>query len=116
MKYLLSAACVAALLTTATTARADDEAIGADARCIAVFAAMVQMPAYKDAAGAGLLYYLGRLDARDPKLDLAAAVKHEAARMDRTEYMAVAQRCGSTLKQRNDALKAAARDFPPPEH
>jgi hypothetical protein len=115
MKYLLSAACVAALMT-ATTARADDEAIANDARCIAVFAAMVQMPQYKDAAGAGLLYYLGRLDARDPKLDLVAAVKHEAARMDRTEYMVVAQRCGSTLKQRNDALKAAARDFPPPEH
>ena len=116
MKCLLSAACAAALFAPAATARADDEAIAADARCIAVFAAMVQMPQYKDAAGAGLLYYLGRLDARDPKLDLAAAVKHEAARMDRSEYVTVAQRCGSTLKQRNDALKAAAQSFPPPEH
>lgn len=113
---LLTIAAALAALATATAAKAEDEAVGNDARCIAAFAALVQMPQYKDAAGAGLLYFLGRLDARDPKLDLAAAVKHQAERMDRTEYATEAQRCGSILKQRNDALKAAAQAFPPPNH
>lgn len=108
MKSLAWMACAAAF-GIGPAAAAQDEAISSDARCIAAFGALIQIPAYKDAAGAGLLYFLGRLDARDPKLDLVAAVRHETERMDRTEYMTEAQRCGALLKQRGEALKAAGQ-------
>lgn len=108
MKPSIVAVTLAASLVAGAT-KAQDDAISSDARCIAAFGALIQMPAYKDAAGAGLLYFLGRLDARDPKLDLVAAVRHETERMDQAEYMVEAQRCGAILKQRNEALKAAGQ-------
>jgi hypothetical protein len=98
-----------ALCALASAARAQAPSPGdtrADVRCLLAFGALLQNPAYKDAAGTGMFYFAGRLDGRDPNLDLAAAMKREIGNMATADYRTEAQRCGQALKARNEALKA----------
>ena len=103
---ILAVAAAVSLLSAAAKAQPSD-ATRADLRCVLAFMTLLQNPAYKDAAGAGIMYYAGRLDGREPTLDLAAAIRREASDMATSDYMAEAQRCGRVLKERSAALKAA---------
>ena len=109
---IIVAAVSASLLAGAAQAQPSD-ATRADLRCVLGFVALLQMPAYKDAAGAGIMYYTGRLDGRDPNVDLAAPLKREAGNMATADYMTEAQRCGRVLKERSEALKAAGEGLRP---
>ncbi|HEV2531602.1 hypothetical protein [Phenylobacterium sp.] len=95
-----------AIAAIAGVAEAQD-ASRSDMRCVVAFSRLLQTPAYKDAAGAGMFYYIGRLDGREPGLDLAAAMRREIANMATADYTTEAQRCGAELKARNEAVKAA---------
>ena len=103
---IIAMAAVASLLASAAHAQPSDTR-RADLRCMLGFMALLQNPAYKDAATAGLMYYVGRLDGREPDLELATAIKREAGNMATADYMTEAQRCGRALKERSAALKAA---------
>jgi hypothetical protein len=107
MRFPAIAAAAAMLAVPAAAAAQDDAAKSNDVRCVAAFSVLLQTnPALKDAASVGIFYYVGRLDAQDPKLDLAAAIRHQAERMAPSDYATEAQRCGAVLKQRNEALKS----------
>jgi hypothetical protein len=105
MKPAILAAAIA--LAAGGAAQAEPDATRSDVRCLLAFSTMLKNPAYKDAAGAGLFYFVGRIDARDPKFDLGAAMKREIGNMQTSDYVTEAQRCGAVLKQRNEDLKAA---------
>ena len=94
-----------AVVGLAGAARADEWATGADLRCVVVFSAMVNNPAYKDAAASGIFYFVGRLEGRDPAYDQAKGLRMARTAMQTNEYAAEAKRCGAELKDKNDALK-----------
>jgi hypothetical protein len=102
---MLAAMAVAGL---AGAAQADEWATGADVRCVVAFTALVNNPTYRDAAASGIFYYVGRLEGRDPTLDLAKALRQVRGAMQTSQYGSEAQRCGAELKAKNDELKAMA--------
>lgn len=97
---------VAATLSMAGAARADEWSTGADLRCVVAFTALVNNPTYREAAASGIFYYVGRLEGRDPTLDLAKGLKQVRGAMMVSQYAGEAQRCGAELKAKNDALRA----------
>ena len=109
MKTMTIAVACAALLSAAS-ASAQPADIGPDVRCVVAMAALAKMPAYKDGAAAGLFYYLGRLDARDPSLDLAQAMRRE--RMAPVDITQEGRRCGAAVAERNKALQGMSANTP----
>src|SRR4051794_24625475 len=104
MKLIVGLACAACVGLAAPEAKAEDPPADraaqthADLRCVLAMAAIVKNPQYKDGATAGLFYYLGRLDGRDPTLELGPALKRTAAGMQLSEYASQAQRCGAEVR------------------
>ena len=97
----LSAAVFATSLA-ATGAQAADTDVTSDGRCMVGAAAMAQNtdPKVQNAGLMAGLYYLGKLDGREPNLDLEARLKQELAQMKPAEMVAEAQRCGAQLTAR----------------
>jgi hypothetical protein len=108
MRYLgLCAAAVALLAAGSARAQAQDQT--SDLRCVIVFASMVGNPQYaqlKDSASAGLFYFLGRAEGRQPGMDLATQLKRVREELIITQYPDEGRRCFAALKQKNDQLKA----------
>src|SRR4051812_46731000 len=100
MKRLVLTACASLLAASLLAGAASAQEGGAkgDARCVVAMAALYNVPAYKDGATASMFYYLGRMTARDPQIDLNAALRREAQQMSDLEYLSEAQRCGAPVK------------------
>ncbi len=79
------------------------------------FSALVNNPTYREAAASGIFYFLGRLEGRDPTLDLAKNLREVRGAMQLTAIEGEARRCGGELKAKNEALKAmtAGAEAPP---
>ena len=101
-------AVLAASLALFAPAHAQDGSTEADVRCMAV--TMMGLangnPQIQTASLMAGLYYLGRIDGREPQLDLAAAVEREVRPMRAEQMQAEAQRCSAYLKGRGEALRA----------
>jgi hypothetical protein len=96
-----SALALAALAGPAFAAPADTAAASRDLRCALVMAAMgaqATTPEMKQGAVGGVSYYLGRLQGREPDIDLPARITVEARMMQAADLGAAAQRCGEELK------------------
>ena len=108
MRYL--GLCVAvATLAAAGSAGAQTQDQTSDLRCVAIFSGMIGNPRYaelKDSTSAGLFYFLGRADGRQPGMDLGAQLRQVREDMPMTQYGDEARRCFATLKKRNNQLKA----------
>jgi hypothetical protein len=105
---LLAAVTAVALIGAATEARAaDDYANGADLRCVVAMGYSINNPTYREAASSGLFYFLGRLEGRDPTMDLAKGLKLVSG-MPLSQVVSEAQRCFGELKAKNEMLKAIA--------
>ena len=101
-------AVLAALLALPGPAWADkEEDMQADLRCMLAMYATSRNPQFAQGAGVALLYYAGRIEGRDPSLDLAAAMRKEAQRMNASDYSFNAKRCGDEVKAKGEVLKAA---------
>lgn len=77
-----------------------------DLRCVVAFTVLVNNPTYHDAAASGIFYFLGRVEGREPQLDLAHALHDTRRGMQAGDFLTEAQRCGAVLKAKNDSLKA----------
>lgn len=113
MRYIGLCAAAAATLA-AGSARAQDLNTN-DLRCVVVFASMIPNPEYaqlKDSASAGLFYFLGRVEGRQPGMDLAAQLKRVREEFIITQYADEGRRCFAALKQKNEQLKAVGGDAP----
>ncbi len=99
------------MLFANSAAAADDPEVTRDVQCLAVNAYL----ASKDDASlkmAGLmasLYYLGRLDGRDPDADLNRRLTDEVMKLKPDDIAVLAKSCGETLADRGKALKAAGQ-------
>jgi hypothetical protein len=105
-----------AALALCGPARAQD-LVTNDLRCVVVFAGMVGNPQFaqlKDSASAGLFYFLGLAEGRQPGMDLARQLKQVRDDLPITQYQDEGRRCFSALKQKNDQLKAIGADAQQP--
>ena len=87
-------------------ARAADDVSAADIRCLAV-ATLLSSNADPNVKNAGLmaaLYYLGKVDGRDPRLDLESRLKQEFLQLSAQQVQAEASRCGAELGVRGKAV------------
>ena len=95
-----------AVLAAAAAARPACAAVEAptraDVRCLLGMSQMAKNEAYKQWGQFGIFYYTGRLQARDPQIDLAAEIKREYRQFPAAEYNGEIKRC-------SDALGATSR-------
>lgn len=99
---------VGALSLLAPIARADspDTQTTADAQCMVVGARLSASPDPQE-KGPGqmiLMYYLGRIDGRSPKVDLKALLKNETQSMKEPDLKSAAARCGKEFAARGEDI------------
>lgn len=78
----------------------------ADLRC---FIAVMQTSKAMDTLNPGaskvaIMYFYGRLDGEDPKLDLEAAILDELPKMSMQDIAAADMRCGLEMKDRSNYM------------
>lgn len=98
----------------AASVQAGNEAT--DTRCLVAFAAIGSQqltPAQAEAAKLGALYFYGRLVGRNPRIDLAAAMRG-AAKPVETQLRPELTRCGGELGAAGGAMQAASRSLATP--
>jgi hypothetical protein len=79
----------------------------ADARCLLVLEALARDPRNKEAAGKGVFYYLGRLQARGLAARLGPLFREEAKAMPTPQQaQAEAKRCTTELTARSNELRS----------
>jgi len=88
-----------------------DAATKGDLRCFIALTVLADNddPEIKQAASAGTLYFLGRLDGRTPALDIEAAVAAETTVMTDAAIRSLLKSCGDTLTRRGDYLIATGK-------
>ena len=111
MKTVIIAAFAAALLLPGTAQANRDDDMQADLRCVLAMYATARNPQLAQGAGVALLYYAGRIEGRDPALDLTAALAKEAQRMNASDYSFNARRCGDEVKAKGEVVKAVGQSL-----
>ena len=88
-------------------ARAADDDVAADARCLIISMQVLLAGADETVRHAAMLanvYYLGKLDGRAPGTDLENRLRAEIARMTPEQAGEEALRCGDTVNERTLAV------------
>jgi hypothetical protein len=83
----------------------------ADVRCFISAVSLLQSPNndVRAAAASSALYYLGKLDGREPGIDLEQVMLAEARKMRSTQLRAETEACGKELSARGAAINAIGR-------
>lgn len=91
--------------------------VASDARCLMTMAALSSSKeeTRARAAQAGVIYFAGRIKARDPSYDFGARLKAVAASLTREDVVTEAQRCGPMLTETLRELDAAQKSLPAPK-
>jgi|KBSSwiStaDraftv2_1062776.scaffolds.fasta_scaffold28364_5 hypothetical protein len=73
--------------------------VAADARCLLAMAALSgsKDPKQSESAQAGMVYYAGRIRAREPSFDFSTRLKAVAATMNREAVVAEVPVCGNAM-------------------
>ena len=110
----LSAAALAVL--AARAAHADEAANTADLRClsVAVIAANSPDPKQQAAAAASVMYWIGRLDGRNPGFNLEKRFADTISKMTADDLRNEAARCRAALKVRANALMEMTKQMSAP--
>jgi hypothetical protein len=104
MKVPVLLALVALASTPAVAARADEDDVRADVRCVLAMYALMNSPDRAANAFWAAAFFTGRLEGRDPKFDVNAAIKQELPRMSQSDFPHEMQRCGEEAKVRSTML------------
>lgn len=94
-------------------ARAADPQTIADVRC-ALVGFRIGQAADSAVRSSGImlaLYYLGRLDGRDPKLDVEKLIIEQVKTMTNADYSSEAVRCGNSLTTKGQQITRIGRDL-----
>ncbi len=77
-----------------------------DVRCLVAISSLQRSDdaAIKAAAALGMLYFMGRLDGRNPNLDYEAAMAAEAGPMKGQNISGLLQTCGKTMQDRGKMM------------
>lgn len=94
-------------------AMAQDADTVADIRCVAVGIRSAALPdSHQKSAGLLMaLYFIGRLDGRDPALDLEARLREQLAKMTAADFTTEAARCGNTLSTKGAQITRLGQDL-----
>ncbi len=113
MRNILLSVLAGALAFWSVQASAQDAEIIADLRCVIVGMGASEMPD-PNVHSAGMMltiYYLGRLDARVPKLDIEEPMIKEISKMTPADYKSEAQRCGASLTTKGQQITRIGQDM-----
>jgi hypothetical protein len=110
---LPAAAAPAVKHATAAPAPAAD-GVTSDVRCLMTMIAFGQDKTRQQAGQIGVYFFAGRISARAPGLDLAAAMKAEAPKLGQAELQAELQRCGPLVAASSTKMQAALTVLRPP--
>ena len=119
---LLAALTLAAAVAPAAAAPAVKRAaaapaadgVASDVRCLMTMIAFGQDKTRQQAGQIGVDFFSGRISARAPGLDLAAAMKAEAPKLGQAQLQAELQRCGPLVAGASTKLQAALTALRPP--
>ena len=106
-------ALLAAIAIPLVQARSQSVETIPDVRCVVVgmrLTGMVNSPQHS-AGMALVLYFMGRLDGRVPKLDIEDLMVKEISRMTAADYDSEAKRCGSSLSERGQQIAQIGSDL-----
>jgi hypothetical protein len=110
-----SPAAAATALHPAAHAAAKSEGVSSDVRCLLTMVAVANINKdHPQAAQFGIYFFVGRINARAPGLDLAAAVKAQAPTLGPQQLQAEAQRCGPIVNAAGQNFQAAIASLRPP--
>jgi hypothetical protein len=84
-----------------------------DVRCVAVGLRFAELPdsPQKSTGLLMALYYIGRLDGRDPNLDLKVLLAAQLAKMTAADFSQEGVRCGSILSSKGAELTHTGQDL-----
>ena len=104
---------VAALIIAPLQVMAQDADTVADVRCVAVGIRSAELPDSREKSTGLLmaLYFIGRLDGRNPKLDLEALLAEQLAKMTAADFAAEATRCSSSLATKGAQITKLGQDL-----
>lgn len=104
---------LAALGALPLAALAQDADTVADVRCVAVGMRNAALPDSREKSTGLLmaLYFIGRLDGRDPKLDLEASLEAQLSKMTAADFAAEGARCGSVLSTKGAQITHVSQDL-----
>jgi hypothetical protein len=104
---------VAALPIVPLQVMAQDADTVADVRCVAVGIRSAELPDSRQKSTGLLmaLYFIGRLDGRDPKLDLEALLSEQLAKMSAADFTTEATRCGNSLATKGAQITKVGQDL-----
>jgi hypothetical protein len=82
----------------------------ADLKCMVVAGALnhSEDAGTRTASSLMVYYFLGRLDARSPSMDIASALKTQMQTMKSTDLQGEAKRCGDIMTARSQALQSVS--------
>ena len=103
----------AALMLMPLPAMAQDADAVADIRCVAVGIRWAALPdSHQKSAGLLMaLHFIGRLDGRDPNIDLEARLAEQLAKMTAADFTTEAARCGNTLSTKGAQITHLGQDL-----
>ena len=105
--------CVLLIGTTQTTL-AEDVQSDADLRCMAVMAKINQLPdpRHQLEFSIGGYYYLGRLNAARPELDIAQATAGAFSKMSAAEFLSETTRCEREMQAQGKSISSIGSAMP----
>ena len=109
MQKIITAAALASALFLASAAAAQDVETSNDLRCVAVFSVAASEEADPDAtmaAGAGVFYFLGRIEGRAPGSDIESGLRLEVGKLNVPKFVSELKRCAAVLKSKAEELQA----------
>jgi hypothetical protein len=85
----------------------------ADVRCLLASIALMSTPnnTTRAAAATSALYFLGRLDGREPRADLQTLIREESQRMSQSDLAAESKRCGQELRERAQVVSTLGQQL-----
>jgi hypothetical protein len=104
---------LAALTLVPLQAMAQDADTVADVRCVAVGIRSAALPDSREKSTGLLmaLYFIGRLDGRNPKVDLEPLLAEQLAKMTAADFAAEATRCGNGLATKGAQITKVGQDL-----
>ena len=104
----------ALLVGSLGTAEAQDTQTNADLRCMAVMAKINQLPDSRHQLESliGGYYYLGRLQAMAPGMDLGASTATAYAKMSPSEFLSETTRCEQEIRTMGHAMTEIGSAMP----
>lgn len=112
MRNFLAVAAVATMLIASGGAQAQNVETEGDLRCVAILSIVAsQKPELMSGLGFGVMYFVGRIEGREPDVEIQSSLKAEIARLAPSNYGAEAHRCGTVMQEKGELLKQIGEDL-----